>query len=73
MGKVQIDGLFRPARLDVIVRTQSPFSQSMTQDMRATYARALRETGVTGELSFQNQPGQWVTITPEKQNYGATA
>lgn len=73
MGKVQLDGLFRGKRLDLIVRTEQHFSQAVQMDMRATYAKALRETSVTGELSFQNKPEQWVMITPEQQNFGASA
>ncbi len=72
MGKVQLDGLFRAKRLDLIVRTQQPFSQHVQQDMRKLYAGALDETSITGELSFQNKPEQWVTITPEKRNLGVS-
>ena len=74
MGKVQLDGLFRAKRLDLIVRTLMPFSVSMQQDMRRIYAGALGETSIAGELSFQNNPAQWVTITPEnKSNLGISA
>lgn len=67
MGKVQLDGLFRPVseagkRLDLVVRTEQFFSQATQGEMRRVYARALRDTGVTGELSFQNRPETWVTV-----------
>jgi hypothetical protein len=62
MGKVQLDALFKGERLDVILRTEQPFSQAMQAEMRQIYATALRETQVTGELSFQSSPEQWVTI-----------
>ena len=73
MGKVQIDGLFRPTRLDLVLRSEQSFSSQMMMDMRATYAKALRQTELTGELSFQNQPSQWVMITPDQKNFGASA
>ncbi len=74
LGKVQLDGLFRAKRLDLIVRTLTPFSLPMQQDMRRIYSGALGETSITGELSFQNSPAQWVTITPEaKSNLGISA
>jgi hypothetical protein len=73
MGKVQIDGLFRGGRLDVILRTEQHFSQTAQMDMRATYAKALKESGTTGELSFQNKPEQWVTIKAGKENFGVSA
>ncbi|MEM7651281.1 MAG: hypothetical protein AAF204_04280, partial [Pseudomonadota bacterium] len=73
MGNVQLDGLFRPAtgqlgRLDLVVRTQEHFSQSTQAEMRRIYAKALRDTQVTGELSFQNQPESWVTIKTIEDN-----
>jgi len=73
MGKVQLDGLFRPAtgqlgRLDLVVRTEEHFSQSTRADMRRIYAKALRDTQVTGELSFQNQPESWVRIQADENN-----
>lgn len=70
MGKVQIDGLFRPVsrdgpRLDVILRTQEHFSQSMQAEMRRVYTDALRPSQVGGELSFQIASEGWVTIQAE--------
>ncbi|MBL4805294.1 MAG: hypothetical protein JKY71_10545 [Alphaproteobacteria bacterium] len=67
MGQVQLDGLFRPhsdsgTRLDLVVRTEEIFSKATQAEMRRLYAQALRDTQVTGELSFQNQPDSWVTI-----------
>jgi hypothetical protein len=72
MGKVQLDGLFRAKRLDLIVRTLTPFSQPMQQEMRRLYAGALGDTQIIGDLSFQNNPAQWVTITPEAKNLGVS-
>ncbi len=67
MGNVQLDGLFRPqseagTRLDLVVRTEEIFSKATQGEMRRLYASALRDSQVTGELSFQNQPDSWVTI-----------
>ncbi len=72
MGPVQIDGLFRAQRLDLIVRAKEPFSAPMQTEMRRLYAGALGKTSVTGDLSFQNRPDQWVTITPDKKNIGVS-
>ena len=75
MGKVQLDGLFRPTqstsdtgRLDLVVRTENTFAQSTQSEMRRIYAKALRNTQITGELSFQNNPESWVTIQAEESN-----
>ncbi|PJB69561.1 MAG: hypothetical protein CO093_10200 [Alphaproteobacteria bacterium CG_4_9_14_3_um_filter_47_13] len=63
MGDVQIDGLFRSGQLDLILRTAAPLSPSMQQTMRSTYLNALEQTSLTGELSFQNKPDQFVKVT----------
>lgn len=70
MGPVQIDGLFRAQRLDLIVRAKEQFSVPMQTEMRRLYAGALGKTSITGDLSFQNRPDQWVTITPESGQFG---
>jgi hypothetical protein len=63
MGKVQLDGLHRPQKLDLVVRTERPFSSTMQMNMRRTYTNALEQTSLSGELSFQNRPEQWMHIT----------
>lgn len=74
MGKVQLDGLFRDKKLDLIVRTQQAMSQAMQMQMRRAYINALEPTEIRGELSFQNKPEQWVTIKAEsKQKFGTSA
>ncbi len=74
MGAVQLDGLLREKRLDLILRTESTFSQTMRAEMRQLYTRALGQTDITGELSFQNEPEQWVNINVEEnKNIGVSA
>ncbi len=75
MGKVQVDGLFHPAggrsdsgRLDVALRTEDHFSEATRAEMRRVYARALRDTDITGELSFQGKAAQWVTIQADDKD-----
>ena len=64
VGKIQLDGYFKGGskRLDLILRSEQRFSQIMHQEMRSLYATALRAAGVSGELSFQNDPRGWVAI-----------
>lgn len=70
MGPVQLDGLFRPGegpshqggRLDIILRTEENFSQAARQKMRELYANGLKQTEITGELSFQQDATHWVKI-----------
>ncbi len=72
MGDVQLDGLHRPqqgrkGKLDLIVRTKNALSPSMQQHMRRTYIEALEQADLTGELSFQNKPGQFIKIEMQKR------
>lgn len=70
MGKIQLDGLFigkdGVGRLDLVLRTEQSFTQAMKQTMRQAYTDALRETQITGELSFQDHLDSWVRITPDE-------
>jgi hypothetical protein len=70
MGLVQLDGLFRGSRLDLIVRTQTHFTEAMQMEMRRMYTGALAQTQITGDLSFQNQIEQWVKIKPTNHQLG---
>jgi hypothetical protein len=64
IGDVQLDGLFHGGgRLDLILRTETPFSQIMQAEMRRLYAGAIEQANVVGELSFQNSLQQWVKVT----------
>jgi len=70
MGKVQLDGFFRPVssdgpRLDVVLRTEERFSISMQAEMRRIYMDAIKPSQVGGELSFRDGTDAWVMIDAE--------
>lgn len=73
MGDVQLDGLVRGRRLDMAVRTGVPLSVSMQQAMRGTYVRALEETGLRGELTFQGDPRHRVQVLRPVESVGVSA
>lgn len=73
MGDVQLDGLHRPGKLDLIVRTEKTFSQDMQKTMRRSYIEALEQTELKGELSFQNKPEQFIKIEMPREEKGITA
>lgn len=73
MGEVQLDGLHRGKQLDLIVRTFTPISQQMQQAMKQRYVRALEQTELTGALSFQGRPEQFVRIEAEGSLRGILA
>ncbi len=62
MGDVQLDGIVRGQRLDLIVRTQMPVSESMQEAMKKAYADALDGSNIYGELGFQGDLKQWVRV-----------
>ncbi|MFN3700195.1 MAG: hypothetical protein ACK4VI_01580 [Alphaproteobacteria bacterium] len=62
MGNVQLDGLFRKNRLDIILRTHQAFSDNTRAAFKASYHDALQSAGFDGELSFQSDPKHWVTF-----------
>jgi hypothetical protein len=62
MGDVQLDGLLRGKRLDLLVRTQMPVSLSMQDAMKKAYADALTGTDIFGELGFQGDIKGWMNV-----------
>ncbi len=73
MGKVQLDGLLRGTKLDLIVRTGQSFSQAMQQEMRRLYTGALEQAQMSGELSFTAKPESWVTINLKEKQQSVSA
>ncbi len=70
MGDVQIDGLYKDNRLDLLIRTQSAFSEPMQQTMRQSYSSALKQTELTGELNFQGSTENWVHVLKSQEQLG---
>ncbi|MEZ5902160.1 MAG: hypothetical protein R3D88_02480 [Alphaproteobacteria bacterium] len=70
MGNIQIDGLLRDKRLDLVVRAHNAFSVAMQQTMRQAYSAALDQTDLTGELNFQGGTKNWVHVLEEKSQLG---
>lgn len=70
MGDVQLDGLLRDSRLDLVIRTQNAFSQPMQQTMRLAYTNALDQTDLSGELNFQGSTKNWVHVLEKEEQLG---
>lgn len=73
MGEVQLDGLVRGKRLDLIVRTGLPISAPMQEAMSAAYAKALDGTDIYGEIGFQSDRTNWENILKREDRLGASA
>ncbi len=72
MGDVQLDGLVRGKRLDLIVRTQTPVSSMMQEAMATAYANALDGTDIYGEIGFQSDRANWENILQRQDALTAT-
>lgn len=70
MGDVQLDGLLRDKRLDLVVRTENAFSSPMQQAMRQAYTSALDSTDLTGDLNFQGSTKNWVHVLEKNEQLG---
>lgn len=73
MGNVQIDGMVRGNRLDLIVRTENAISLSMQDAMRSAYAKALDGTDVYGDIGFQSDAASWVHVLARGNAMAASA
>ncbi len=63
MGDLQIDGLMKDKRLDLILRTrEKSFSPSMQAHMKGLYVAALENAGMKGALGFQSRSEDWVRV-----------
>jgi hypothetical protein len=73
MGEVQLDGLLRGKRLDLIVRTQLPVSLSMQDALRKAYADALQDTDIYGDIAFQGDFKGWMQVLKKQDRTIAAA
>jgi len=55
LGNIQLDGLVRRTRFDLMVRTQEPLPRIMRTEIAALFGNAIDEFGVQGRINFQVQ------------------
>lgn len=53
LGPVQLDGLMRPERLDMVIRAGNMMTPAMQQDLRQIFENATTAAGLQGGLSFE--------------------
>ena len=53
LGNIQLDGLVRPARFDMMVRTQKPLPQYLQSEISTLFTQANEEFAVQGRINFQ--------------------
>jgi hypothetical protein len=64
IGELQLDGLIRPRRFDLILRTHMPLPPEMRHEIGKLFHDSLETLGMTGGVSFQAGTQGWVTIQP---------
>jgi len=53
LGPLQLDGLIRGKRLDLMLRSQRPLDAPMRQELNEIFQNAQQATGYAGQLFFQ--------------------
>jgi hypothetical protein len=64
IGELQLDGLIRPRRFDLILRTHMPLPPEMRHEIGKLFHDSLETLGMTGGVSFQAGTQGWVAIQP---------
>jgi len=62
MGDLQLDGLMRQKRFDLIFRSGEALPLNMRQEMMQGFAKGLDQAGMQGGISFQTRAQNWVTV-----------
>ncbi len=73
IGDLQLDGLMKDPRLDLILRTRTPFARSMQTVMRQKYLDILESGKLQGDLAFQTRTDQWVRVETRLSSLKTTA
>jgi hypothetical protein len=71
LGDLQLDGLVRQRRFDLILRTRQPLPDAMRHDITEIFNTANEATGYVGSIGFQASPG-W-RFMPIAERAGAAA
>lgn len=56
LGPLQLDGLVRGSRFDLIVRTKEPLAAEMRRDIFGIFDDGVAASGLTGGISFRTEP-----------------
>lgn len=67
LGAMQLDGLVRPKKLDMILRSETSLPPGLPQDLRKSYIDMISALGFAGSLSFQLGKQGWVEPRKETQ------
>lgn len=71
LGRIQLDGLARLPKLDLVLRSETPLNPAIQQPLRRFFADVTSARGIQGEMNFQVAPPIDPTVaTPPKARPG---
>lgn len=62
MGDMQMDGLIRQKRLDLILRSESALPFDIRQEIMQRFAAGIEQVNMQGKVSFQTRAEKWAHI-----------
>lgn len=64
LGPLQLDGMVRDRRFDLILRSRTPLAPALRDELTGVFAASVGAVGYAGSLLFQNDSRQWVSLLP---------
>lgn len=64
LGPLQLDGMVRDRRFDLILRSRTPLTPALRDELTGVFAASVGAVGYAGSLLFQNDSRQWVSLLP---------
>ncbi|WP_207476535.1 hypothetical protein [Arenibaculum pallidiluteum] len=64
LGPLQLDGLIREKRFDLILRSRQPLQAEIRHDILRIFTETVTAMGMSGSVSFQPGERSWVTVQP---------
>ncbi|MEO0393407.1 MAG: hypothetical protein AAF213_09180 [Pseudomonadota bacterium] len=67
LGRMQVDGLAQPGRVDVILRSMTSFPTEMRQELQSVFRDLLDARGMEGGINFRHHGEGWIKLA--RQNW----
>lgn len=62
LGPIQLDGMVKPPRFDLIMRSRAPLTTELRRELRDIFTASVEAVGFEGGLSFQSDARSWVRL-----------
>lgn len=64
LGPLQLDGMVRDRRFDLILRSRTPLDTGLRDELTGVFSTSVGAVGFAGSLLFQTDSRQWVALAP---------